>query len=411
MTTRKSCPTPRILHALAAAVVLAASAAAMAQPAPAPPASGLIVELRYRYEGVDDGAFVRSAEAHTVRLRLGYRWLFAPGWQLVADGEHVAPLFGEHYNSSANGRTRYPLVADPKSSEINQAYVAYAGDRFGGTLGRQRLLIDNQRFFGNSGWRQNEQTFDALSLRYAFADGGPLLRYYHLAQVLRVNGHDNPDPLLRAWDLDGDLFNISQTLPLGVLTGYGYFVENRAIATLSTRTAGLRWTGAQPLAGFTLADVTLGWTVEAATQADWRNNPATQHARYRLIEPTLGWRRLTFKAGWEVLGGDGRYGFSTPYATLHAFNGWADRFTTTPKEGLDDRWLGVNGAHGKVTWALAWHDFRADHGGSHYGSERDASLGYALSPQWTALLKYADYRSDGFASNLRKLWASVEYRY
>lgn len=391
---------------LALALAVGTAAVAQSAPAPAPPASGPIVELRYRYEGVDDGAFVRSAEAHTARLRLGYRWLFASGWQLVADGEHVAPLFGQHYNSSANGRTRYPLVADPESSEINQAYVAYAGDSFGGALGRQRLLIDNQRFFGNSGWRQNEQTFDALSLRYIFADGGPLLRYYHLAQVLRVNGHDNPDPLLRAWDLKGDLLNISQALPLGVLTGYGYFVENRAIATLSTRTAGLRWTGTQPL-----GDFTLGWTVEAATQADWRNNPASQSARYRLIEPTLGWRGVTFKAGWEVLGGDGRYGFSTPYATLHAFNGWADRFTTTPKDGLDDRWLGASGVHGKVTWALAWHDFRADHGSQHYGSEWDASLAYAINPQWSALLKYADYRSDGFASSLRKLWASIEYRY
>ena len=386
-------------------MLLGASAAATAAAPPTPPASGPIIELRYRYEGVDDGAFVRHADANTLRLRLGYRWAFAPGWQLVADGERVQALFGEHYNSTANGRTGYPVVADPPSSEINEAYVTYAGENVGAALGRQRVQIDNQRFFGNSGWRQNEQTFDALALRYAF-DGGPLVRYYHLNQVLRVNGHDNPDPRLRAWDLDGDLVHISQALPVGVLTGYGYFVENRDLATLSTRTAGLRWTGSQPL-----ADLTFAWSVEAATQSDWRNNPAAQSARYWLLEPALTWRGVTFKAGWEVLGGDGRYGFSTPYATLHAFDGWADRFVTTPAEGLDDRYVGASGARGQVTWALAWHDFHADHGGRHYGSEWDATLGYTLDAHWSAALTYANYRSDGFSSDLRKLWASIEYRY
>ena len=29
------------------------------------------------------------------------------------------------------------------------------------TTGRQRINLDDQRFVGSSGWRQNEQTFDA----------------------------------------------------------------------------------------------------------------------------------------------------------------------------------------------------------------------------------------------------------
>ncbi len=368
--------------------------------------SGPIIELRYRYEGVSDDAFARDAQADTVRLRLGYRWVFAPGWQLYADGDHVQSLFGEHYNSTANGKTQYPVVADPQSSEIHQAYVGYADDHVGATLGRQRVLLDNQRFFGNSGWRQNEQTFDALALRYAFGDGGPTLRYTYLDRVLRVNGHDNPNPLLREWNLDGHLLNVSQVVPLGLLTGYGYLVENHDIATLSTRTFGARWTGTQPF-----ADIKLGWTLEYARQADWANNPVQQSASYRLLEPSLEWRGVAFKAGWEVLGGNGRYGFSTPYATLHSFNGWADRFTTTPNDGLDDRYAGVTGKMGGATWATSWHDFHADHGGRHYGSECDASISYPLRADLTGLLKLADYRSDGFSTDERKVWASVEYRY
>lgn len=369
--------------------------------------SGPVLELRYRYENVDDAAFARDANAHTLRLRLGYRWVFAPGWQLYADGEHVQPWFGEHYNSTANGRTQYPVVADPKSSEINQAFVAWSGDAAGAMLGRQRVLLDNQRFFGNSGWRQNEQTFDALSLGYAFAGRGPTVQYLYLDRVLRVYGHDNPDPLLARWRLHGHLMHLDQPLPLGRLVGYAYLVENRDIATLSTQTYGARWSGTQAIGEFTS-----GWTLEYAHQSDWANNPLAQRANYRLIEPSLKWRGITFKAGQEVLGGNGRYGFATPYATLHAFNGWADRFLTTPKDGLDDRYAGAAGAFGRgFTWAAVWHDFRADRGGRAYGRELDASLGYAFDAHWSGLLKLADYRADGHSTSERKLWASLEYRY
>jgi hypothetical protein len=92
-------------------------------------------------------------------------------------------------------------------------------------------------------------------------------------------------------------------------------------------------------------------------------------------------------------------------------NGWADRFTTTPKDGLDDRYVGTSGKLGKAAWTTSWHDFRADHGGHHYGSEFDASISYPLPTQLTGLLKVADYCSDGFATDERKVWVSLEYRY
>lgn len=402
MSTR---PLISIGRAIAGAMagILAGSALAAAEPVPT---SGPTFDLRYRYEHVDDDAFTRKADADTLRLRLGYRWAFAPGWQFYGEGAHVQSLFGEHYNSTANGRTRYPTVVDPESTQVNQAWIGYAGDAFAATLGRQRIVLDNQRFFGNSGWRQNEQTFDALSLRYAFGDGATVARYVHLGRVQRVNGHDNPDPLLRAWDLRGDLINVAHTLPFGTVVAYGYWVDNRDIATLSTRTLGIRWTGTKAM-----DEVALGWSVEYARQSDAFDNPLSVSADYRLLEPSLSWRGLTFRIGREVLGGDGRYGFGTPYATGHAFNGWADRFLTTPKDGLDDRWFGVDGKLGKAAWTLAWHDFRADRGGHAYGTEFDALLTYPLRPNLGWLLKYANYRADGFSTDEYKLWSSIEYRY
>ena len=391
-------------HAGLALALLGASLPALA--ADAAPASGPVIEVRLRHESVDDAAFARNAGADTLRLRLGYRWLFAPGWQLYVDGEHVESLFGDRYNSTANGRTTYPVVADPEADEINQAWIGYSNDGFNAALGRQRVMLDNQRFFGNVGWRQNEQSFDAFSAGYAFGHGGPTLRYVYLDRVLRVFGHENPNPLLREWSLDGHLLHLDQTLPLGSLAAYAYLVENKDIATLSTRTFGARWTGKHAFDG-----ATLGWAVEWADQSDYANNPAAQSARYRLVEPSVDIRSITIKAGWEVLGGDGHSAFGTPYATLHAFNGWADRFLSTPLDGLDDRYLSVGGKIGKAAWSANYHDYRADHGHQDYGHEFGASIGYPFGSHFSGLLKLADYRSDGFGADVRKLWASIEYRY
>jgi hypothetical protein len=368
--------------------------------------SGPTIDLRVRHETVDDAAFERDARADTLRVRLGYRWVFASHWQLHVQGEHTEALFGQHYNSTANGRTQYPVIADPEADEINEAWLGYRNAGFDATLGRQRVLLDNQRFFGNVGWRQNEQTFDALAAAYRLGEQGPTLRYHYLDRVLRVFGQQNPNPLLRDYTLDGHLFNISHALPIGAVVVYAYYVENADVATLSTRTLGARWTGSQSWGGTRFA-----WTAEWADQSDYGNNPQAQNAQYRFVEPSISLGGITVKAGWEVLGGDGSHGFSTPYATLHAFNGWADRFPNTPVNGLDDRYVGVGGRIGKAAWSASYHDFRADHGQQDYGREFDASIDYPFNSHVSGLLKLADYRGDGFVADVRKLWASLEYRY
>ena len=102
-------------------------------------------------------------------------------------------------------------------------------------------------------------------------------------------------------------------------------------------------------------------------------------------------------------------------ATLHAFNDWADVFLTTPAAGLQDRYAGVQrgfdwGGH-KGKWVVAFHDFQADCGEADYGREWDASLGLALRPGLDALVKMADYRSDGFARDIRKAWLQLQWAY
>jgi hypothetical protein len=355
--------------------------------------------LRLRHERVDDEAFARDAQADTARLRAAIRGSFASGVQWLVEGEGIGNA-GDAYNSGANGRTAYPGIGDASGVELNQAWVGWRGARGAVTAGRQRIAFDNQRWIGNVGWRQNEQTFDALQLEYK-PSASLAFHYAWLEKAHRVAGDDAIDPLARERELDTHLLRGAWTHGKQVLTGYAWLHEDRDVAAASTATYGLRWTGS--------AGKGWGWTVEAATQRDRAGNPRNFTHAYWLVEPSLQAHGVTWKLGYEHLGGNGTHALQTPLATLHAFNGWADKFTTTPAAGLEDGWLSATGKLKAFTWTAAWHDYRADTGSQHYGSEWNLSLARPFGKRWNGMLKIADYRADGFARDTRKLWLQFEY--
>lgn len=365
-------------------------------------------DLRTRYEHVDDDAFVHSADAATARLRLGLRGDFSHGWSALLEGEGI--VANDRYNSGSNGRTAYPAVIDPEGAELNQAWIGWKNDTFSTTLGRQRLLFDNQRWVGNVGWRQNEQTYDALAVDFK-ANDDVNLRYAWLGKVHRIFGDDARDRLARERDLSTHLLNASFKHGKQQWTGYAYLHDDRDVAAASTATYGLRWTGTRPQ-----GDQVWGWTAEVARQRDHARNPRDFSHSYWLLEPSLQARGIRWSAGWEHLGGNGSHALQTPLATLHAFNGWADKFSSTPAGGLDDLYVGAGGkagSSGKFTWAATYHDYRADTASTafdHYGRELDLSLSRPLWKDWSGLIKIADYRADDFARDTRKLWVQLEYK-
>ena len=360
-------------------------------------------DARLRHEQVDDAAFAHDARADTLRLRLGLLANFGNGWSARVEGDAVASA-GNRYDSGANGNTRYPAVGDPRGSNLDQAWVGWRGSVFGIVAGRQRLLFDNQRWVGNSGWRQHEQTFDAVALDWHPA-AALTVRYAWLDHVHRVAGRDALNPLARERALDTHLWNAAWTSGMQQWVGYAYLHEDRDVPAASTATWGLRWSG-KPASG----DGFL-WALEAARQHDHANSPLRFHHDYWLVEP--GWTHAGYSArvSWEHLGGNGRHALQTPLATLHAFNGWDDQFGVVPDGGLEDRQVSLAGAFRstKATWNLARHEYRADTGG-RYGSEWDASVGFAPWHGVAALLKFADYRADGFGHDNRKLWLQFEWR-
>lgn len=366
--------------------------------------------FRLRHEQVDDAAFRADARADTLRLRAGLRFAFADHWSALLEGEGVVAA-GDRYNSGANGGTRYPTVIDPEGAELNQAWIGWHDARFAATLGRQRILLDNQRWVGNVGWRQNEQTFDAVVTEWKATDA-LTVKVDWLASVQRVNGDHALDSFARDRDLNTHLFNVAYKLAAQQWIGYAYLHEDLDVASASTASFGLRWSGDWTTDGSGWA-----WSAEAARQSDYADNPLGFAHNYWLLEPAYSVQGTTIKLGWEHLGGSGRHALQTPLATLHAFDGWADKFLTTPVGGLEDRYLSVGGkfghiGEGRYAWTVAYHDYRADTataGGSNYGREWDASLGFPLTNGLTALVKLADYRSDGFARDTTKFWLQLEW--
>src|SRR5262245_4464865 len=141
--------------ALAIAIGIALCANAHAEVKP-------ILDTRLRYESVDQDGVAQTAEAMTLRARLGFETGKIAGTALLAEGEFVRPII-EDYNSTTNGNSTYPVVADPNSSEVNRLQLVNSSlPATTVTLGRQRIVLDDHRFVGDVGWRQNEQTFDAI---------------------------------------------------------------------------------------------------------------------------------------------------------------------------------------------------------------------------------------------------------
>jgi hypothetical protein len=391
---------PRLAPSLLAAALAAALPVATAAAADVDPLA-FEWNLRARWEHVDDAAFADNADAATVRLRAGLRANFSPRWSGLLEAEAIGAL-ADDYNSGANGRTQYPAVIDPTGVELNQLWLARQGEQWLVRLGRQRLAYDNQRWLGAVGWRQNEQTFDALALEWKPTKAWTL-RYDGLAKVHRVSGDDARDPLARERDLSSHFLNATRAGARQQWTGYAYLHEDRDVAAASTATYGLRWHG-------DTADAARRWgaTLEAARQVDHADNPRDFAHSYWLVEPTLGLGTTTLRAGWEHLGGDGTHALQTPLATLHAFNGWADKFLATPANGLEDRYLGAAGKARKLGWNVAWHDYRADTGGGRYGTEWNASLALPIRKGLDAMLKFADFRGDALR-DARKVWLQVEW--
>lgn len=390
---------------------LSCASPAFAQDAAQPDSITPFADIRYRLELVDQDGLGESATASTLRVRAGLKTIEWNGLSALVEGEAIARIGPRHYNDTVNGRTAYPVVADPSDVLLNQAWLRFKpAKEIEATAGRQAVNFDNQRWVGSVGWRQNDQTLDAARVSIKPVKG-VALDYGYVWRVNRVFGPDSPQGIWR--DNDIHLLRASvEAKPVGTVTAYGYFLDIPNAPAASSKTIGVRLAGERKLSG----KAKLLYALEYANQRDLGANPRDFSFDYLLVEPGVGYGAVTAKFGLERLEGNGTAALQTPLATLHAFNGWADKFLTTPANGLRDLYADVAiniPAIGSIKGAsarLQYHDYESTRGGIDYGSEWGAMLGVPIAKQLAATFKIARYDADSFATDTTKVWFSLDLK-
>ena len=391
---------------VACTLFIGSLSAALAESAPLSALEGALtggvvnVNLRLRYERVEQDNALEDADALTLRTLLGYTTQSWNGISAFVEMENVNALIDDY--SGVPPPSQYSVVPDPEGTEVNQWGFRYTGIKnVIATVGRSRLVFDNARWVGNVGWRQNEQTYDGAFIK-ATPLAGVTLQGAYISNVNNL--------FFNNINLDGVLLNAQWVaLPALTLTAYAYLLdyETLTVITPDVDTVGLRAVGSTPLR----SKLTLSYAAEFARQ-DATSLAGDFKADYLLGELALGYKGTSLAVGYEVLGSDGgHYAVMTPLATLHAHNGWNDLFLLTPLNGLNDLYVRLTGTLGKAAWMVKYHDFSADQGGADYGTEINLQVTRPLVGKLNGGLKYGAYSADTLAADTDKLWAWLGYSF
>jgi hypothetical protein len=388
------------------------------------------LSMRYRFEYVDDDEPRRpkDAIANTLRTALGYKTGQFYGFDVLLEAENVLSITDDDYQvPGIPSNTEYAVIADPTGTEMNQAYLGFAG--IANTYiqaGRQIVTYRDapfHRYLGTVLWRQNWQTHDGVGItNTSFKD--LRLRYNYTTKVHRIFGEDSA---IGESPMDSHFINVLYTGIAGAeLEGYFYRTDYDGVSRFDAQTIGVRLQGAYKV------NDQLKWLyhIEGAYQDSIEENPADYDTNYFKIEGGLNYalgnafiKAITIKLAYELLtSDDGIESFQTPLATLHAFHGWADKLLTYPRDGIEDIHITFAAPlYGGVNLLIVYYDIGSDNDDYDYAQEFDIQLTKKIAERFTFGLKYANWDSDQNLLNLArngtlgydtsKTWAFVQFQY
>ncbi|NDV61263.1 alginate export family protein [Puniceicoccales bacterium CK1056] len=342
------------------------------------------LESRLRYE-VFDQAGGLDVDGVSHRIRVGYTTPESGGFQGMIEGETLYAW--------GHGRDLHPADNAGDGTDLNQLWLAYRNEDLGSVkLGRQLYTLDDHRFVGHVGWRQNIQTFDAVTGSIDLIEGLSLKAFFIDAVNTVTDMHND----IEAFGLNAG-YALNQNADL-VLFYYAIDGSPDAAGS-SSDTLGVRLTGK-------LIQNELTWAYALSAARQWENSgfPGVDFGHdYLSADLSVDLEGVTIGGGVELLGGNGIHGFSTPLATLHKFNGFADVFLGASGSGglvngLEDYQLyaGYTFRVGNgIKTRLIHHWFKPWTGSGDYGEELDLVASYQINERFSVLGKYGDYNSDG----------------
>ncbi len=387
------------------------------------------VQVRPRYEFVEQNlpqGGRSDSQAATVRALVGYSTKPVDGLGATIQFSDVEPLNGTgNYNvptspvPTGGTHTNRATIPDPRAAGVNQAYISYEGlPDTRAVAGRQIIKLDDERFVGNVDFRQTMQTFDAISVVNKSVPDVKLTGawLWGLKDILNQQVRQKTFLTEANWtkykvvqadafgycygnesnDYDSTAVGNSGIVPGAALCGTGVSSTTNAQAC-NSMTIGGRLHGSFDLpAGFG-ADYVGAY----AHQSNWDGGNGAINARYEHLGGKLRYGDYYVATDYELMGANsaGTYGFQTPLATKHAFNGWAEMFLTTPQQGLRSTYGTVGGKLFGLDLMARYYYFKSDSQDMDLGHELDFSVIYPVSRIWSIGAQYAKFHADNNAAN------------
>jgi hypothetical protein len=373
-----------------------------------------MTNFRLRYENVDQDGKTDQSNAWTMRSLIGWQTKPLNNFSIAAQLINVAQFNNDFYdgtNTTFGGvapadKINYPLVVDPDYTGVNQFFIEWTGiPETKVRVGRQSVKLDNVRFVGNVEFRQIMQVFDGIAIENKSI---PNVEIYaaHFEGLRRITSEylsdGNVDIAHATWKYS----------PTESLTGYGYFqampfngftypkTGGVAFTNNSSRTLGLRADGNHKVN----ADWKVLYTAEYAKQDDYRGGDSRIDAHYWRLGAGAGFGNWSARLDREVLSSNNSlYGFQTPLATGHLFQGLDDLFLTTPQDGIEDTFITLNGKVFDLQLSAEYHWLNSDKdftaaghapNSNQYGKELDLVAGYNYNKNWSGKLEYFSFKED-----------------
>jgi len=349
-------------------------------------------QLSYEYSDFDDAEGLKPAKGLTLRSRIAFKTAEYNGFSFYIQGHNVSYAIDD-FRYPGGGNPEYDVIADPDGSRIHQMYFdlkMFSNSKL--RVGRQEILLDDVRLIGNVGWRQNGQSFDAVTFTNTTNKNKLTLSYINQVNTI----------FLTSVDLDS-LILINNTYKTGkdsFVTAFAYLLDTESTEPTSRDcgTYGLRVVDR-------LFDMKLDVTY--AIQEDYADGEGHGGDMWNVLLTDKFIGGTTFGLGLNRISGQNNNDrpFDTLYSTAHKYNGWADQFLATNGgtlvNGLLDIYAQIKGKAMGGSWTLVYHDFDTTETGQgfeeKYGTEFDGVFVKKINKNLKYLLKFAKYNAKSYA--------------
>jgi hypothetical protein len=283
------------------------------------------------------------------------------------------------------GDQRQLVGNEDNAVSIHQAWLQYHFlPELAIKAGRQELVYDNSRIFGNVGWAQQGRSHDLLLIKYEGEFSLHAGLAYHQDADRSNNFYFGPDAYKsmqfiwanRTFDrLNVSLLFLNNGNPVpGDTTGTGP-IEDQRISY--SQTFG-------PVLKYSLTE-SVGINLEAYYQGGKDAGEIPLSAWYARIEGAIKLNRVDLTAGYEILSGTAydetgkNHSFTPFYGTNHKFNGHMDYFYVgnhSNNVGLQDIFFTAKSGLGPLGLSAHLHMFLtaaqlSTNAGSYLGTELD----------------------------------------